>query len=88
MKDRHLTVVYTINDKDAFQPELQRIMENNKPSDGEPWALTAWSRDHEITRMEFIEQALDENDIDLARDIISMIDIGDFKSLDEIRDSA
>jgi hypothetical protein len=38
----------------------------------------AWSMDHEILRLELIEQALDENDIDKARSYIGEVDVTRF----------
>jgi len=38
----------------------------------------AWSLDHEILRLELIEQALDENDIDKARSYIGEVDVAKF----------
>lgn len=39
----------------------------------------AWSMDHEILRLELIEQALDKNDIELAQSYISEPDVSIFK---------
>jgi hypothetical protein len=85
MNDIHLTVVYTVNDGAAFKSELDRIRSLSYPSEGKPFAITAWSRDHEISRLEFIEQALDIDDVQLARDIIGMVDIGECKTLEDVR---
>ena len=38
----------------------------------------AWSMDHEILRLDLIEQALDENDIDKARSYIGEVDVTQF----------
>lgn len=35
----------------------------------------AWSMDHELLRLELIEQALDENDIDQAKSYIGEVDV-------------
>ena len=35
----------------------------------------AWSTDHEILRLELIEQALSKNDVELAQTYISALDI-------------
>lgn len=34
----------------------------------------AWSLDHEITRLELIEEALDDGDIELAKEYIRLVD--------------
>lgn len=38
----------------------------------------AWSMDHEILRLELIEQALDENDIEKAKSYIGEVDVEKF----------
>lgn len=38
----------------------------------------AWSMDHEILRLELIEQALDEDDIDKAKSYIGEVDVAKF----------
>jgi len=40
----------------------------------------AWSLDHEILRLELIEKALDENDIEKAKSYISQVDVAQFES--------
>ena len=52
---RYLTVVYAINDEDKFSDELNRIHSLCSPSDGKPWSITSWSLEHEINRLEMIE---------------------------------
>jgi len=65
---RHITVVYTINDDDAFADEMARITGNMKSSGGEPWAITAMSLDHEMQRVEYMERIAKNlsGDYDLA----------------------
>ena len=87
---RYLTVVYTINDTDAFEPTRKMIQDQFKPSENEPFAITAMSVDHEIRRMELIEQAAEEcDDIHELREMIETITghlkIGDVHSLEELR---
>lgn len=43
----------------------------------------AWSMDHEILRLELIEKALDENDIEKAKNYICEVDVTRF--LDDLR---
>jgi hypothetical protein len=38
----------------------------------------AWSKDHEILRLELIEQALDENDIERAKSYFGEVDVTKF----------
>lgn len=56
---RHLTVVYTINDDDAFKPESDRIYGAFQSSAGLPYAITAISHGHEMNRVQLIEDATD-----------------------------
>jgi hypothetical protein len=80
----HLTVVYTIHDNDAFDEERKRLQSYFKSSDGEPWAITAMSLDHEMQRLHWIESALDEGDMDAIDAAISHINIGAVKSLNDL----
>ena len=88
--NRYLTVVYTINDTEAFEPTREMIQEQFKPSANEPFAITAMSVDHEIRRLELIEQAAEEcDDIHELREMIETIaghlKIGDVKNLEQLR---
>lgn len=71
---RRLTIVYTINDNAAFQDEQKHVFDNFKSSDGQPWAITAVSRGHELHRLSLIEEAHDEGRHDLLDEIFGMID--------------
>ena len=75
-----------MNDTEAFKDEQERLMSHFEKADGKPWAVTAFSRDHEIKRMTFIEEALDEGDIDLAQEIIRTINLCDYKTLADFKD--
>jgi len=46
-------------------------------SEGQPFAITAVSIDHEIHRVTLLEEAVENEDIKAAQDIISTIDIAD-----------
>lgn len=87
---KHLTVVYTIHDEEAFEPVRKQIFDSMKDSKGEPFAATAVSLDHEMQRTHWYERAAEEIDdyYDL-RDVMDSIaghpDIGSVKSLDELR---
>jgi len=54
---KHLTVVYTINDPEAFEPTRRKIFEDFGDSDGKAFAATAVSLDHEMQRVHWMEQA-------------------------------
>jgi hypothetical protein len=84
---RHLTVVYTINDEAAFQPEQERLKEMFKASANEPWAVTAMSLDHEMTRLSFVEDAHNNNEDYLIDEICGCIDIGKFDTLEDFKES-
>lgn len=68
-----LTCVYTINDKEAFAAEHERIFENFKESENEPWAITAISFGHEIHRLELAEEAHEQNRHDLLDEIFGLV---------------
>ncbi|WP_299314992.1 hypothetical protein [uncultured Halomonas sp.] len=85
---RHLTVVYTIHDDALFEDEQQKIFERFRQSacsgsEAEPWTITAVSSDHEIRRLELIEQALEQEDdrVELIARILGQTDIGNADDL-------
>jgi len=81
---RHLTIVYTINDEKAFEEEAQRIRNMTKPSDGEPFAITAYSLDHEINRLDLICEAINScHDKYMIEQIYSANDVGQYSSIEE-----
>lgn len=80
-----LTCVYKINDKENFDDELSRIMDNFKDPDNQPWSVIAISRGHEMQRLSLIEQAHDAGRHDLLDDIFGLVDpskIDDINQLD------
>ena len=84
LKDKNLTVVYTINNKAAFESEHLRIQELMGPPEGKDWTLTAWARDHEIHRLSLIEDAVNADRLDLIEDILALINVSDIDSIDDI----
>ncbi|MBS0424574.1 MAG: hypothetical protein JSR71_09180 [Proteobacteria bacterium] len=80
---RHLTVVYTINDEKAFEEEQQRISNLCSPSQGKPFAITAWSLDHEINRTMLIQEALENHDWETAEQLISADGVGKYGNVEE-----
>ena len=84
LKDKNLTVVYTINNKEAFEEEQRRIQELMGPSKDKDWAITAWSRDHEIHRLALIEDAVNAERLDLIEAILALINVSDIDSIDDI----
>jgi hypothetical protein len=84
----HLTVVYTINDENAFAAERERLLSLFKGSKGEQWAITAMSKDHEMRRVDLIQDAVDEDAMDLIEDILGACEIGNSTTLDDIRGGA
>jgi len=85
LKDKNLTVVFTVNDKAAFDEVFKQMQPHMKYADGEKWAITAWSRDHEIHRLGLIEEAAEIGDCQLIQDIIGLINVSDYKTLDDVR---
>lgn len=85
MTMKHLTVVYRIQDSDAFMGEHQRIMECfNHEMGNKPWGITAMSLDHEIRRIELIEEAINLNDFDLVHELLEHTDVGNLQTLQEL----
>lgn len=82
---KYLTVVYTINDEAAFSPEREKLMSNFKKSEGEPWAITAMSIDHELQRLELIEEAIAINDMDAIEHILGAPNVGDYATLEALQ---
>lgn len=80
---KHLTVVYTINDENAFEQERQRILGLTSLSAGKPFAITSWSLDHEINRTTLIQEAIDNRDFDAAEQIVSAVGVGNYESVEE-----
>ncbi|NOI31872.1 hypothetical protein F0238_21555 [Vibrio coralliilyticus] len=73
---RYVTVVYAIEDEEAFKPVLQDIQKqmaefdvNNRP----PVGICAVSSSNEIQRLGMIEEALDDSDSGLAQDTAQAI---------------
>jgi len=79
----YLTIVYTINDSEAFKETRKELISSMATSDGKPFAITACSCDHEIRRVELIEEAIDTRNPDLLDDIISCRNIGNVKNINE-----
>lgn len=85
MTIKHLTVVYSIQDGDAFMSEHQRIMELFYHDMGDkPWGITAVSLDHEIRRIELIEEAINMSDMDLVYELLEHTDVGNLQTLQEL----
>lgn len=62
----------------VFQSDTPDSLEQVREMSGRE-ICRAWSMDHEILRLELIEQALDKNDIELAQSYISEPDVTIFK---------
>lgn len=80
----HLTVIYSIRDNSSFLEEHQRVMDLFQELGDKPWAITAVSTDHEIRRVELIEEAAENDDIDLILELIEHPDVGNLVSLEEL----
>lgn len=81
----NFTIVYTVNDKEAFKEEFARLNNDFKSSKGEAWAITAMSHGHEIDRLSLIETAHDENRHDLLDEIFGLLDPAKIKSIRELK---
>lgn len=80
----HLTVVYSIRDASSFLAEHQRVMDMFQNIGDRPWAITAVSTDHEIRRIELIEEAINHDEHELVQTLIDHDDVGNLASLDEL----
>ena len=83
--DKHLTLVYTVNDPRKYRSVLERLTAQMKAPDGEPWAITAFSLEHEIHRLSLIEQAVEARDLDLIEEIIGLVNVDEIPNLDALR---
>lgn len=80
-----MTVVYRINRPEEFLAENERLHSHFYPDpSGKPWAVTAMSMDHEIHRLELIEEAAEEDRLDLLDGILSHPKIGAISCIDDI----
>lgn len=86
---RYLTVVYKIEDAEAFKPQMEKLRDQMLgPCDGAE--VSAMSMDHEVHRLELIEQAVSQRVDDLPAvidDITSRTGIHLFKDISEILDA-
>ena len=83
--NNYLTVVYKINDPESFEAKRLDILSSMKEDDSLPYCVTAASVDHEILRLQLIEEAINEGDSYLIEDIISCANIANYNSLDEFK---
>ncbi len=84
----HLTVVYSIRDTSAFLAEHQRVMDMFQEIGDRPWAITAVSTDHEIRRIELIEEAISQDEHELVKTLIDHDDVGNLTSLEALTGEA
>lgn len=81
---KHLTVVYTIANEAVFASEMAKLSEQYTDINDKPWSITAMSTDNEIRRLELVEQAVGDEDLDIVNAILSHSDIGNVKSLEDL----
>ena len=76
---KYVTVVFAIEDENAFSTKRKEIMKSLEDFDVDtppPFGVCAFSIVDEIKRLEMIESALEEdNDVDLALSVISMVEL-------------
>ncbi|WP_138438039.1 hypothetical protein [Marinobacter shengliensis] len=73
---RSITVVYTINDEEAFKPELEKLGQSYQdydPKNPPAWGVSAMSKDNEMLRLEKIEAAIENDHGDDAVDEVARI---------------
>ena len=86
-KPKYLTVVFAINSDEGFAAMRKQIFDNFKQNEGEPWTVSAVSQDHEIRRVELMEQAAERDRFECADAIerlASWSDVGNVPSLDVV----
>lgn len=66
---KYTTLVFKSDTPDSLQATREAAQSEH---------CRAWSMDHEILRLELIEQALDENDIEKAKSYIGEVDVTRF----------
>lgn len=73
---RYVTVVYAIEDEGVFRPVLQGIQKQIAEFDvnnRSPLSICAVSLNDEIQRLEMIEEAFNDSDLECVRDTIQDI---------------
>ena len=78
----NLTIVFTINDHQAFEFERLRLLAMFKRDANPDYSITALSLGHEISRVELLEQAADLRDWTLIDKIFGLIDPSSAEILD------
>ena len=69
---KQLTVVFNSKNNSVYDRFLKAFKRIFPRSDKSSWSITAMSVDHEIRRVELLEDAIVERDLDKARDVLAM----------------
>lgn len=83
----YITVVYEVNDKQAFQPTLDQIRGQfllGDQSTPAPFGVVAMSLDHEMRRADLMEEAAESGQPELIELLASHTDIGNLPGLDAL----
>tara|TARA_R110000868_G_C10972546_1_gene770369 strand:- start:22150 stop:22437 length:288 start_codon:yes stop_codon:yes gene_type:complete len=86
-KPSTLTVVYTINNNQEFKEERGRIFSNFTNDKGLPWAITAVSGGHSLQRLALIEEALENDRNNIAKELINITNPEDYDDIYEYIDA-
>ncbi len=73
---KYVTVVYAIEDEEAFRPVMQDIktkISEFDPNNPPPFGISAISLSDEIQRLEMIEDAISGSDPKATQDIVQAI---------------
>jgi len=62
MTTRYLTVVFAINDEDSFKDEQSKFHKKMLDEKQDSWGVSAMSLGDEMTKLELMEQAVNECD--------------------------
>lgn len=84
---KYITVVYKVNDTQAFQPTLNQIRDQflvGDQSTPAPFGVVAMSLDHEMRRAELMEEAAESGQPELIELLASHSDIGNLLGLEAL----
>ena len=60
MSTRYLTVVFAVNDEEAFKPLYKQFHDKMIVEKDEPWSVSGMAHGDEMTKIELLESAVSE----------------------------
>lgn len=85
----YMTVVYKFNDQDLSEEKRRKLREEFMKPSSSPWLITAASVDHEIFRLDLIEETVESTEllrdekIEIIEEILSTSSVGDYRNLND-----